>query len=127
MSDTQQPEASAQMQVFVKETSGKPAMHQLSPLALLAIGRVFDIGSSLHGEAYGEHNWRRPGVRYSMLYAAVMRHLLAWFGGENLDRSGESHLAHAAAGIIMMMDLENQVAKDPFSYRDVDDRFMEGR
>lgn len=44
----------------------------------------------------GGNNWR-AGYEYSKSYAALQRHLLAWWGGEDLDPEiGTSHLTAAA-------------------------------
>ena len=43
-------------------------------------------------------------MAWSRLYAAVFRHMTAWFMGEDLDKeSGISHLAHAACSIVFLL------------------------
>jgi hypothetical protein len=45
---------------------------------------------------YDENNWRR-GYAWSLSYAALQRHLNAFWGGEDMDPdSGRPHLAAAA-------------------------------
>ena len=56
---------------------------------------------------YGRTNWRVSGVRASIYFDAVRRHLAAWFEGENLDPdSGLPHLAHALACLAIVVDAD---------------------
>jgi hypothetical protein len=43
---------------------------------------------------YGDYNWAK-GMKWSRMYAAALRHLFAFWEGQDLDEeSGISHLAH---------------------------------
>ena len=54
---------------------------------------------------YGRSNWRVAGVRASIYYDAILRHLNKWFGGIDIDSdSGLPHLAHAIACIAILID-----------------------
>ena len=54
---------------------------------------------------YGRHNYRQDGVRASVYYDAVGRHLTAWWEGEDLDEeSGLSHITKAIAGLHVLRD-----------------------
>jgi hypothetical protein len=87
----------------LKYDSSKPGMDLLPVRAKQAIARVFDFGA----KKYARHNWR-DGFEYSRLIAAAERHLDAFNDGENFDEeSGQSHLAHAACCIMML--LESQI------------------
>ena len=56
------------------------------------LARVYGMGAA----KYDDHNWRK-GYAWSLSYAAMMRHLNAFWSGEDLDpESGLPHLAHAA-------------------------------
>lgn len=53
---------------------------------------------------YGSHNWR-GGMAWGRLAAAAFRHMAAWCRGEDTDaESGLSHLAHAAACVLMLLE-----------------------
>jgi len=81
-----------------KNDTGKPRVDLVPPGAILAAARVFTFGA----DKYGAHNWNK-GILTSRLYAAVQRHLLAWWNGEDLDlESGLSHLDHALTGLMML-------------------------
>lgn len=59
-----------------------------------------------HGaRKYGVDNWKRvPGAR-DRYFNAAMRHLLAWYGGEDMDEeSGLPHLAHAICCLLFLLD-----------------------
>lgn len=69
------------------------------------VARVLQHGS----KKYGDYNYLRgDGLTYSRLYAACLRHLMAWWRGEDLDdESGEHHLAHAACCLLMVLHIDN--------------------
>lgn len=52
---------------------------------------------------YGARNWEK-GLDYSRFYAALLRHLSAWWEGEDKDpESGLSHLAHVACNAVFLL------------------------
>ncbi len=54
---------------------------------------------------YGPYNWREKKVSASIYYAALNRHMDAWFDGEeNAQDSKKPHLAHAIACIGIIID-----------------------
>src|SRR5271169_145688 len=66
-----------------------------------------EIGLALFEGArkYRRHNYRVAGVRASVYYDACLRHLMAWWEGENLDPdSGLSHVTKAIAGLCVLRD-----------------------
>ena len=77
------------------------------PLSCIPCGPLFEIGAAmLDGSCkYGRHNYRSIGVRSSVYYDAMLRHIMRWWEGEEVDKdSGCQHLAHAAACAIILMD-----------------------
>lgn len=92
----------------IKHDHHKLPMHLISPVALEELARALRHGA----EKYGERNWE-PGLKYSRLYAAAQRHLVAWWGGEDLDpETGETHVAHAFATMMMLTHFTRQVRTD---------------
>lgn len=82
----------------IKYDQGKSRYELLPSDALEGIARVFTYGA----EKYGVRNWEK-GLSWSRLFGATMRHLWAWWRGEETDmESGFSHLDHAAASILML-------------------------
>jgi hypothetical protein len=56
-------------------------------------------------EKYGPYNWREARISASTYYAAALRHMMAWWDGEEVAQdSGVHHLGHAAACIAMLLD-----------------------
>lgn len=56
---------------------------------------------------YGRHNYRVAGVRASVYYDAAMRHLMAWFEGQDIDPdSGLPHIVKALASLIVLRDAQ---------------------
>ena len=66
-----------------------------------------EIGvAMLEGAAkYGRHNYRAVGVQSSVYYDATMRHLMAWWEGEDTDPdSGMSHITKAITSLVVLRD-----------------------
>lgn len=83
-----------------KFDQGKPRMELLPSSALLEISKVLTEGA----KKYDPWNWAK-GLQYSRLIGAVMRHVSAWKDGEDKDpETGLSHLAHAACGLMFLLD-----------------------
>lgn len=81
----------------------KSPLHLIPPPALLALADVFGLGA----RKYGAYNWRTKKVSASVYQAAALRHLLAWWDGEDLDaESRRTHLAHAMACCAILIDAE---------------------
>ena len=54
---------------------------------------------------YGRSNWRAVGVRASIYYDALRRHMNSWLEGEDFDAdSGLPHLFKAAACVAILID-----------------------
>jgi len=54
---------------------------------------------------YGRSNWRVAGVKASIYYDALQRHIQSWWEGEDIDaESGLPHLFKAAACIAILID-----------------------
>jgi len=67
--------------------------------ALDEIARVYDFGAN----KYAAHNWRK-GYEWSKSFSAMMRHLWAFWRGEDLDpESGLSHLGHAGFHVLGLL------------------------
>jgi hypothetical protein len=85
-----------------KHDQAKAPVALVPMLAILEVAKVMGYGAT----KYGEHNWR-TGMGWLRLVNACFRHLIAWVSGEHKDpETGLSHLAHAAANILMLLDYE---------------------
>jgi hypothetical protein len=77
------------------------------PLHCIPSGPVLEMGLAMMegGRKYGTHNYRAIGVRTSTYYDAVMRHLIAWWEGEDIDPdSGIHHVVKAMACLLVLRD-----------------------
>lgn len=89
-----------------KDDAEKLPLHLLPPDALSEIARVLDFGA----RKYEPRNWER-GMAWSRLYGALLRHMLAWWSGEQADReTGLPHLAHAACCVLFLLSYEKRNA-----------------
>lgn len=79
----------------------KVPLHLVPPVAVAQMACAFRDG----GAKYGPYNFRDEKVSASVYYAAALRHLTAWWDGEDLaSDSGEHHLAHAMACMAIVLD-----------------------
>lgn len=77
------------------------------PLGLVpSTAMAYQAMVHLHGAIkYGAYNWRAAGVRSTIYYDAMLRHLGAWLNGQDDDPdSGQPHLAHVAACCNIILD-----------------------
>ena len=77
---------------FVKDDNTKTRYDLLPPELLEETAKVLTFGA----QKYSVHNWAQ-GASWSRYFSAMMRHMWAWWRGEDNDpETGFSHLAHAA-------------------------------
>jgi len=79
------------------------------PMSTVPSGVMMELGLAMMEGAlkYGRHNYRDIGVRTSVYYDAAMRHLMAYWEGEDTDPdSGVSHLVKAIATLTVLRDAE---------------------
>jgi hypothetical protein len=95
-----------------KDTNPKDAVGTRKvPFSTVPAPYVAELGLAMLEGArkYGRHNYRAIGVRASVYYDAAMRHLTAWWEGEDIDpESGLSHLTKAGACLAVLRDSMRQ-------------------
>lgn len=95
-----------------KFDTGKTRYDLVTPIGLRAVADIYTMGAA----KYADHNWRK-GIAWSRVFAAVMRHLWAfWCGEDNDPESGLPHVAHAAWGCLALTDYMS-------TRREFDDRY----
>ena len=92
-----------------KPSNPKDALGILkAPMSTVPMPVIAELGVAMLEGAlkYGRHNYRVIGVRASVYYDAVMmRHLPAWWEGEDDDPdSGISHVTKAIASLVVLRD-----------------------
>ncbi len=91
-----------------KNDAGKPAMGLLAPEMLFAVSTILEFGA----RKYAARNWEK-GISYTRVFGGLMRHLWAWWGGEDTDpETGYSHLWHAGCGIMFLIAYEERNMTD---------------
>jgi hypothetical protein len=76
-----------------KHDQQKTRLELIPPEFLEGVGKVLTFGA----KKYAAGNWASgDGFDWSRLYGALLRHMMAWANGEDVDpESGLSHLYHA--------------------------------
>jgi hypothetical protein len=88
----------------VKFDQDKIRTDLLPPDAMLGIAEILTFGA----KKYGDRNWER-GMKWSRPYGALLRHIWAWWNGEDKDpETGKSHLDHAACCISFLSAYEKR-------------------
>lgn len=102
-----------------KYDKGKLRYDLIPADALDELARVYTIGS----EKYDDNNWRL-GMKWGKVFAAVMRHMWAFWGGEELDpEDGIAHTIHAAWGCFTLFNYSRIQKRfdDRVKHRQVDE------
>jgi hypothetical protein len=95
-----------------------------APMSCLPMNVVAEMGTAMLEGAvkYGRHNFRAVGVRSSVYYDATMRHMIAFWEGEDLDPdtveldadgdpvpgTGVPHLTKALVSLAVWRDAQMQ-------------------
>lgn len=88
--------------VGVKNDAGKLRFDLIPVAPLRAIADVYTRGAA----KYSDRNWER-GLAWGRVFAAMMRHAWAWWGGERLDPvDGQHHLASVAWCAMALIEFE---------------------
>ncbi len=80
-----------------------------APLSTVPANVLAELGVAMLEGAlkYGRHNYRHAGVRASVYYDALMRHMMAWWEGEDIDPdSGVPHIVKAIATLVVLRDAD---------------------
>jgi hypothetical protein len=89
----------------VKFDTDKAKLHLISPSLINGLGEVLTFGA----KKYAERNWE-GGMPYSRYFGALNRHIWTWWDGEDLDPETKlSHLKHAAACIMFLIETEKRI------------------
>lgn len=81
----------------------KAPVSMVPPTAILQQSRALAVGVAKYGWA----NWRDYPVQRLVYLEAALRHIYADLDGETIDpETGVPHIAHACAGLDILMDAE---------------------
>lgn len=96
----------------VNKDSGKLRV-DLVPTSLVrgvaeVLTKACQPGADGNPPKYPERNWEK-GIKYSRIYANIMRHMMDWFDGSNKDyESGLHPLKHAACRLAMLIEYDEK-------------------
>jgi hypothetical protein len=94
----------------------KPPLSVVPPSAMFVMGQAMVDGKA----KYGAMNWRESAVPASIYYDAALRHLMAWWDGEDkAEDSKVDHLGHVMACMAILVDAKHSGTLD-------DDRPVKG-
>lgn len=86
----------------VRKNGGKLPMDLVPISAIQAMASVLRYGLN----KYDKRQWEK-GTEYSVPYASLMRHLTAWWSGEDYDsESGLPHTYHIIMNAAMLVEYE---------------------
>ena len=90
-----------------KKDIGKLRYDLIPPSTLKALATILTFGS----KKYGDRNWEK-GMLWGKVFAALMRHLWAWWACEDKDlETKQSHLWHALCNISFLIEYEEKYPK----------------
>ena len=105
---------STEKQLARKYDEGKPRFDLIPAQPLWEIAEVLTISGECK---YTPRDWEK-GIRWRKVFSSIMRHLYRWFQGEDMDSdTGKSHLAHAVAQILFLMEFSR-------THKELDDRIV---
>ena len=88
----------------VKYDDGKLRMELIPSEMLEELAKVLTFGAN----KYADRNWEK-GMDWGRVYGALLRHLTAWWGGQDKDpETGESHLSHALCCLTFLSTYERR-------------------
>jgi len=86
-----------------KDDGEKLRYDLLPPEALQSVVKVYTFGA----KKYSPRNWEK-GILWSRIFSGIMRHMWAWYRGEDLDpETGLPHTAHATFGCLALLQYMN--------------------
>lgn len=95
-----------------KDTNPKDAVGIAKvPFSTVPARVMAEVGLAMFEGArkYGRFNFRTAGVRASVYYDAALRHLMAWYEGQDIDpASGLPHVVKAIACLVVLRDSQIQ-------------------
>jgi hypothetical protein len=95
---------------LVKESNPKDVIGSTKiGLSNVPLGPLFELAAGMTEGAikYGRHNYRAIGVRSSIYFDAAIRHLFAWWEGEDFDPDSRiHHLAKAMCCLVIVRDAQ---------------------
>ena len=87
------------LQEGTKYDTGKSKYSTVPIHAMNQVMQAFTYGA----DKYEAYNYSK-GMDHTRYIDAALRHINAYLLGEDIDESGNTHLSHAVASLMMLMD-----------------------
>lgn len=85
-----------------KDDAGKVDLSLVPMIAIVRLAEAMAVGE----KKYGRYNYCK-GLKASQQVGALLRHVFAWFNGEDFDsKDGQHHLGSAMANCLMILRQE---------------------
>ncbi len=91
---------------FKKNDNNKNRLELIEPQFILGLGQVLTFGA----EKYDAHNWKKASdpENIERIKGALLRHLMAYLGGEQNDPETKiSHLHHCSCNLMFLNHFDN--------------------
>lgn len=89
----------------IKHDAAKPRWDLVPWESMIPVVSVLTSGA----QKYAPDNWRKVPDAHSRYFAAALRHMTAWWGGEiNDPETNQPHLAHATCCLLFLIALEGK-------------------
>lgn len=105
-----------QSETGLRLDEGKSRVDLIPAEVLMSLGDLYREGA----KKYSDDNWRK-GIPYKRMYGSLLRHLLKWWAGSEIDEeTGVHHLDAVIWGAVGLRYFEMY----PELYKQFDDRFI---
>lgn len=112
------PDRGEKLQEGIKYDGDKLRTDLIPPECIESVAWIYTFGA----KKYDDNNWRK-GMKFSRVYGALLRHIFAWYGGEDNDpETGKSHTWHAMWCCITLAYYMLYYKR----YKEFDDRVVKG-
>lgn len=103
-------------EVGLRLDTGKSRVDLIPAEVMMSLGDLYREGA----KKYSDDNWRK-GIPYKSMYGPLLRHLLKWWSGSEIDEeTGVHHLDAVIWGAVGLRYFE----MFPEKYKQFDDRFI---
>jgi hypothetical protein len=101
---------SAEETIYIDKETGAKKASKLARFDLVPVTPLYQLAEHYGrgAEKYEPRNWEK-GYPWSLSYAALMRHLMKWWDGEDIDpETGSNHMVAVAWHAFALLEFVNE-------------------